>query len=81
VIYGSFYEVSTLGLSIHLLVSFPFIGLGIGTYIGMWLKEHEINGIDLGIIPTLAGFVFSAWVTYKIFFGEDGSDLSGKDWD
>ena len=47
----------------------------------MWLKEHEINGIDLGIIPTLAGFVFSAWVTYKIFFGEDGSDLSGKDWD
>ena len=63
------------------MVSFPFIGLGIGTYVGMWLKEDEINGIDLGIIPTLAGFVFGAWVAYKIFFSEDGSDWSGMDWD
>ena len=63
------------------LVSFPFIGLVAGTYVGMWLEEDEINGIDLGIIPAVAGLVFGLWAAYKLFFREDGSDWSGMDWD
>jgi hypothetical protein len=47
----------------------------------MWLEEDEINGIDLGIIPAVAGLVFGLWVAYKLLFREDGSDRSGMDWD
>ncbi len=62
------------------MVTFPFIGLGVGAYLGMWLKEDERNGVDLGIVPAITGFVLGALVAYKVFFREDGSDWAGMDW-
>ena len=59
------------------MLSFPFIGLGVGAWIGMGLKGDETNGVDLGIIPALAGFGLGGWAAYKLFSREDGSDWSG----
>ena len=60
----------------------PFIGLGIGTWIGEILEGNpsrydDLNSIDLGILPAVGGFMLGMWVAYKIMSRNKPDDYYG----